>query len=1501
MINQYRVSITSKNLYREVSIPFDAMSYSIGTTVDCNFRLRRELFFEDVRICFLNTNNVWTVTCSDNLYISKGDTVKLFTRQVTHGESFEVKYQGSNNVVFTVEFNVDFDSENKKYERKIDIGSQNTISIGSGNGNNIILKSQYIYNDQVELIKQAGGLRLSIRNTTYGVCRNGNKAANNEIIKEGDFFSISDFYFYYKSGALWTEIRNDLSVSGLRVSDYPNQNNYPKFHRNTRVKLSLDEKEIEILDPPAKQEKPESHLFMNLLPAFGMLLTSGLMAFMGGSMIIFSIISGVMAIITTIAGVIQSKKDFKKKSAERVEKYNAYVARKDQEIGLARNKEREVLNQIYIPKSKEMERLDCFSPDLFDRRPEDEDFLSVKLGTGSVKAVKKINYKKQEKLEIDDDLQEKPKNLYDKYKFVNDVPVVVSLKELNAVGVVGTLEARHELLKIMVSDIVARHFYTDVNMFLIVDEKNAGIVNKFRFLPYIQNEDINSRNIVCDDDSKKIIFEYLYNEFSKREEKQEKNRNDKHLVLFFYDQCGLMQHPISRYIDKAKSINVTFVFFGNHRNDIPMGCGKLINIFDSSSAQLVDVNESKKSVNFSFEKVTDYEIECISNKLASVETDEVSLEGSLTKNINLFKLLNIFGAEDLNLEERWNSTQVYKSMSVPLGVSKTGVVYLDLHDKAHGPHGLVAGTTGSGKSEILQTYILSIATYFHPYEVAFVIIDFKGGGMVNQFRELPHLLGAITNIDGKEIDRSLKSIKAELQKRQRYFAEADVNHIDKYIQKYKAGEVKEPLPHLVIIVDEFAELKAEQPDFMKELISAARIGRSLGVHLILATQKPAGQVDEQIWSNSRFKLCLKVQGPEDSNEVLKSPLAAEIKEPGRAYLQVGNNEIFELFQSAYSGASEKAMDNLVKPFKVSEVSSSGRRNLIFEQKKAQGGETGRSQLDAIVEYVHDFCDSRSIKRLPNICLPSLEKTISFDPNKYDIRNPLMDIGIYDDPDNQYQGPAYIDIDTKNTLIIGSSQYGKTNMLQLLIREIATKYSPNEAEMYILDFGSMVLKTFEKLSHVGGVVCASDDEKLKNLFKLLSEEVFTRKEKIVSVGVSSFSAYCEAGYRDIPRIYVFIDNLTALMELYLEDDDSLLVFLREGISVGITFVIANNASSGISYKYISNFANMIALYNNDIGEYSNIFDRPQIQPECTPGRMILSIDKTIYEAQSYLAFQGVKEIDRAKDINAFIDDINARNEGKKAKVIPFIPKLLTKEELKENYLAEYQDYMLPLGLNYEDVLPEVLDISRLGVIGISGKQGTGHKNLIAYMLSTMDENKDTCPVSVTIIDDVNRRFEEFKDYSIVSKYTLDYKQVGSVIESYYNTLEKRYDEMYETDSSNKKKTLLMLIINNNDAAKQIADDYEIMDKYREIVSAYKDMGVCIIFSNYPNQEISYSAPEPLQKIKSDRHLIYMGSLNELKIIDVSYDEARKYKKKSTIGDAFYINDSEMHKIKVVKHI
>ena len=245
--------------------------------------------------------------------------------------------------------------------------------------------------------------------------------------------------------------------------------------------------------------------------------------------------------------------------------------------------------------------------------------------------------------------------------------------------------------------------------------------------------------------------------------------------------------------------------------------------------------------------------------------------------------MEMYGAEtfsDLQVLQKWQQNAPYKSLAVPIGLrGKEDLVYLNLHEKAHGPHGLIAGTTGSGKSETIQSYILSLAVNFHPHDVAFLLIDYKGGGMANLFKNLPHLLGTITNLDGVQSMRALASINAEIHRRERLFREFEVNHINQYQKKFKNGEATEPLPHLFLISDEFAELKVNQPDFIKELVSIARVGRSLGVHLILATQKPSGVVDDQIWSNSRFKLALKERMTLQELEPIQPQEAWEQKKP----------------------------------------------------------------------------------------------------------------------------------------------------------------------------------------------------------------------------------------------------------------------------------------------------------------------------------------------------------------------------------------------------------------------------------------------------------------------------------------------------------------------------------------------------------------------------------------------------------------------------------------------
>lgn len=1114
MENRYKIILSGNQIYKEAELPADMERVTVGTGIDCTVRLRRDLFFESIQIEFVKESGGWRATCSDNIYFTEGDIRKYMTRKVIHGDTLEVRYQESEGLVFRIDFQIDFDSGSHRCERMINLDRYQTISIGNNSAYEIALSGVYAKREFVRLTRGQGGWTLEVMNSEYGVYHNGKKTEQKEWIKDGDFFSVADYYFFLKGNALWAEIRSDLTVNGLGFGDYPERNGYPRFSRNTRLKTVICEDKIEILDPPSKPQKPKSNLFMKLFPSFGMLIAAGAMAFMGGTMIIFSLISCTIAIITAVVGVMEGKKEFREKTANRIEVYQKYIASKRQEIEECRNREWTERNEIYIPAEQEIQQVETFSPDLFDRTPQDEDFLCVRLGSGPIESARQVNYKKQEKLEIEDDLSLLPEQTASFYKELQNAPVICDLKNVNAVGITGEEADRFELLKLIVTDVALRHFAADVKLFFVAEKEHAGRMHLFRFLPGAYCVQTDTRGIVTDDESKTLIFEYLYKELTMRA--QEK-RSYPHLLIFFYDEYGYKKHPISQFTEKGKDLGVTFLFFGQTRADIPVGCDYVVQLSGGYRGVLINAAEKSKTVPFVSSQISDTLAVRIVRTLAPVCTDEVSLEGELIKNISMFKMLNILSVEDLDLKARWSASKVTKSMAAPVGVSKTGIVMLDLHDKAHGPHGLVAGTTGSGKSEILQTYILSMATLYHPYEAAFVIIDFKGGGMVNQFAQLPHLLGAITNIDGNAINRSLKSIKAELQKRQKYFAQADVNHIDKYIRKYKAGEVSEPLPHLIIIVDEFAELKAEQPEFMKELISAARIGRSLGVHLILATQKPAGQVNEQIWSNSRFKLCLKVQSKEDSNEVLKSPLAAEIKEPGRAYLQVGNNEIFELFQSAYSGVPEREDEGTGKAFTIYEVPDGGKKVPVYVKKKNKGQEGMNNQLGAIVSYVSEYFRSIQIPQLPDICLPPLRECIEFPPvSKEAVQEQKKEvgfyawIGVYDDPDHQNQDQYAVNLSAANMIIIGSAQTGKTTILQNVIRSLSEQYTPDEVAIYIIDFASMVLKNFETLNHVGGVVSSSEDEKLKNLFKMLWEEMETRKEKLLSVGVSSFVAYKEAG-------------------------------------------------------------------------------------------------------------------------------------------------------------------------------------------------------------------------------------------------------------------------------------------------------------------------------------------------------------------------------------------------------
>lgn len=1497
MEQQFKIMISSRTIHKEFELPDYKKQVKIGTTSACEFRLNPDLFFDSISLEIQKKDSVREISCSDNLFLKKDELRKFTVSEISHGDAFSVCYADSGIEVFKLKFMIDFDTMVLDFSWGLDLSGRNELTIGGDSRCDLVIDSPFTQNSTAVLTRRGNSFVLKELQSPYGIAVNGKKILQPELLWDMDFFSISDFSFYYKRQHLYFD-RNRITDHTREIFRITPESSfrYPLFIRNTRVKYQSDTSPIPVLNPSPKPAPPKVNVVTTLMPTLAMfalvVVLRGFMSSSGGTYVIFSICSMGLGAFTSVMNLIYGKKDYKKTIAEREETYKAYIGRKEQEILSARREELACLNNTCGSVEQDIINIREFRPGLFDRTPQDEDFLDVCIGTGRVEAKRLLDYKKQEQLETGDELVSIPAGLSENYKYIDGAPVTVRLRDANAVGVVGTTDDLYEFFKLMITDVCSRQYYGDVQVFTLLDNQQKKY-DWIRLLPHLKNAE-GGRNIVCDDESKNRVFETLYKDLDQRNE----DKKQPHIfnVIFVLDEKGIKKHPISKFIENAAELDTVFIFFEQQEEYLPLYCSRIIKIQNQKgivfeSADVVRKNE------FSYRLMNDSVIKDAVRILSPIYCEEISLESSLRKSISLFELLGIYTAEDLDLSERWTRSKVYDSIAVPIGVNaKNEIVYLDPHEKAHGPHGLVAGTTGSGKSEILQTFILGAATLFPPSETGFLIIDFKGGGMANQFKNLPHLLGTITNIDGKSIQRSLKSIRAELEKRQNLFLEAGVNHIDKYIKAYKEGKARSPLPHLFIIVDEFAELKQKYPDFMSELISTARIGRSLGVHLILATQKPSGQVNEQIWSNSRFKLCLKVQTQEDSNEVLKSPLAAEIREPGRAYLQVGNNEIFELLQSGFSGAPEKSDDNKLKPIRISSLDFKGNRTLLYEQ-KGKKSEKSRNQLEATVDYISRYCSANHIEKLPEICLPILPDTVVFDPAGYNFEKDASlscPIGIYDNPERQYQGPAFLHPGEQNTIIIGSAQFGKTNMLEQMIRYLAEHYTPSELNLYIIDFGSMILKNFESLHHVGGVVLPSDDEKVKNLFAYLADQVAERHKRLLEAGVSSFVSYKEAGYTDLPNIVVFIDNLILLRESYFSEDDLLLPLCREGISVGITFVAANSQTIGIGFRYLSNFASRFSLFCNDSTEYSNLFGFTKMKPDEKPGRGLIEIEKDIYECQSFLAFKGDKEIDRIRAMQRFISDTNDKNKGLRATRIPEIPDDMTEDYIFEEYpdtAGEEERFIV--GLDYEKIAPAAIDLRKNSAAGISGGEETGQSDFIRYFVHAV--NRSPVASKIYIFDDYRKKLQPVS----AGRQNIEYAFTGDGLKECIMGIEQRAADRFLAMTENREYAGIreILIINSTMAAEEISKDKEAMNALRNLTGKYKEMDVFLLVGNMPDAPVPYGAPELYKLLKENKVLLYMDNIEKCKILDVPYASLKKFKKKISPGDAYYFLDNECVRVRI----
>lgn len=649
-------------------------------------------------------------------------------------------------------------------------------------------------------------------------------------------------------------------------------------------------------------------------------------------------------------------------------------------------------------------------------------------------------------------------------------PLLLDLKKCGALGVISDDEKMsQDFVRHLVYELTYYHSPEDLQLVFFFNKEDNTIIQgeitkNYKYLPHSNELFDNLSQFIFDKESSGEAFGRLssiMNERSKEsaedEEGKETVKQTQIVCIIFYDY-DIKETAFSKYLPEApkegeeyvNKLGLTFIFIQRYKDMLPKYCGSIIdldkNIKDNrklsmrynvlSREQLKALSEdSSKSDGaantdslieykhfqnrFIFEGADSYKaaFEKAYRQLSSIYYTRIAENGKVPSMVTLFELYGynsnmVENGEIIdNIRSNWNNVSkndVTRDLKIPLGKNEHGIIYLDLHEKADGPHMLEAGTTGSGKSETIITYLIGLCMKYSPMDLNIMLVDMKGGGFSDRLGDLPHCVGAVTNTTGESegisavymLKRFLESLNSEIKKRILILSELGVDNCDAYIRAARIikrikeiegdsskaeereglinkiknnkmqmealnGDVSKikPLSHLVLVVDEFTELKrfsseSDDVDFIAEITTIARVGRTLGLHIILISQNIEGAITDDIRVNSKSKICLKVATKQASKEMLGTPDAAAATMPGngRAYLLVGTGSRYEYFQSAYTGAN-KNMD-IEPPVNVTYIPTTGafdtkyynssKDNIIIEKKNKNV-----SEYDTQLKYITD--------------------------------------------------------------------------------------------------------------------------------------------------------------------------------------------------------------------------------------------------------------------------------------------------------------------------------------------------------------------------------------------------------------------------------------------------------------------------------------------------------------------------------------------------------------------
>ncbi|MFV2198170.1 type VII secretion protein EccCa [Nocardiopsis sp. LOL_012] len=732
-------------------------------------------------------------------------------------------------------------------------------------------------------------------------------------------------------------------------------------------------------------------------------------------------------------------------------------------------------------------------------------------------------------------------------------------------------------------------------------------------------------------------------------------------------------------------------------------------------------------------------------RLSPESVEESAQEGG---NVDFPSLMGVHDPGDMDVQRLWSPRSERAFLRVPIGVDDMGQpVVLDLKESAQlgmGPHGLCVGATGSGKSEMLRTLVLALAGSHPPERVSMVLVDYKGGATFAPFEDMPHVAGVITNLedDAALIERVYASLSGEVQRRQQVLRDAgNVSNIGDYAFKREHDPSLPPLPHLLVIIDEFGELLTARPDFIELFLSIGRIGRSIGVHLLLSSQRIEGGKLRGLDTYLSYRLGLRTFSEEESRTVLNTPDAFHLPSlPGFGYLKV-DTSVYQRFKAGYvSGAYRGPVAEEEDADAAPTVRRYTAYNTAEEDAKAPASAptaesspmpsrtVGPTLLDVMVGQF-----SRHGERTRAIWLPPLPSATTLDAvvgEPQDLgeglrlpgdREPLhVPVGLLDDATKQWQGVWELDLTASggHVAVIGGPQSGKTTLLRTLVLSLALTHTPRQVAVYGLDLVGGGLQSLAGLPHVGGVAVRTDSERIRRTVEELRGMLDHRQRVFRDRGIDSVQQLRRMHARgDVPElasadVVLCVDGFGAIRKDFEEIDPMVTDLLQRGGGFGIHVVAGMLRWNDVRIAAQSNFGQKVELRLNDPSE--STIDRKLAETIGAKASGRVLTDTELFGQVALPRFDGVADDeDLGGVVERAVRAVDESWRGERAPKVRILPHRLPVDALPA---AGAEPKRVPIGVDERALEPVLLDLfdtdQNLLVLGDGGSGKTNLLRLVA---------------------------------------------------------------------------------------------------------------------------------------------------------------------------------------------